>query len=43
MIQMFIHGGAVNQDVVEEDDDETTKVGVKYHVHSCLKKGRHIA
>lgn len=37
MLQVFIHGGAVNEDIVEEDDDEVPQVRLEYQIHSRLE------
>ena len=43
MSQMVFKGLAVNQYIIEEDDNEFTQVGLKRCVHQCLKRGGGIA
>ena len=41
--EMLRPGGAVDQDVVEEDEDKATEEGSQHIVHQCLKCCRGIA
>lgn len=37
-MQMIIKGTAINENVIEEDDDKTAKKGPEDEVHGSLKR-----
>lgn len=37
MVQVSIPGGAINQDIIEENDDEFAKKWLQQIIHGCLK------
>lgn len=39
---MFIKGGAVNKNIVEEDDNKMAKIRLEYEIHGGLKGRRAI-
>ena len=42
MLEMLSPGFTIDEDIIKEDHNEVSQVGLKYFIHQCLERGRSI-